>query len=78
MNVHCQSDKEKWNSVLTGIRYDAKVWETIGWETVPEDGMKMNVLMLGFDSLSRNTFIRKLPKTYEYMTQVLGTHVLKG
>ncbi|KAH8332700.1 hypothetical protein KR074_009232, partial [Drosophila pseudoananassae] len=37
-----------------------------------------NVLMFGFDSLSRNAFIRKLPKTYEYLTQQLGATVLKG
>ncbi|KAH8375052.1 hypothetical protein KR200_011679 [Drosophila serrata] len=37
-----------------------------------------NVLMFGFDSLSRNAFIRKLPRTYEYLTQQLGATVLKG
>lgn len=35
-----------------------------------------NVLMFGFDSLSRNAFIRKLPKTYEYLTKKLGAIVL--
>ncbi|XP_075146470.1 uncharacterized protein LOC142220931 [Haematobia irritans] len=37
-----------------------------------------NVLMFGFDSLSRNAFIRKLPKTYEYLTDRLGAKVLTG
>ncbi|XP_030372616.1 uncharacterized protein LOC115622717 isoform X2 [Scaptodrosophila lebanonensis] len=36
-----------------------------------------NVLMLGFDSLSRNAFLRKLPRTYSYLKQ-LGTVVLQG
>lgn len=34
--------------------------------------------MMGFDSLSRNAFIRKLPKSYDYLTKVLEADVLKG
>lgn len=37
-----------------------------------------NVLMFGFDSLSRNAFIRKLPRTYSYLTEQLGAVVLEG
>lgn len=44
------------------------------WNTEP----KFNVLMFGFDSLSRLAFMRKLPKTYEYLTDELGGHVLEG
>ena len=38
----------------------------------------MNVLMFGFDSMSRMTWIRNLPKTYEYFTKHLGGTVLEG
>ena len=34
--------------------------------------------MMGFDSLSRNAFIRKLPKSYDYLTNELHADVLKG
>lgn len=34
--------------------------------------------MFGFDSLSRNTFERKLPRSYRYMRQNLETLVLEG
>lgn len=34
--------------------------------------------MFGFDSLSRNAWIRKLPKSYEYMTKHLHADVLQG
>lgn len=34
--------------------------------------------MIGFDSLSRNAFIRKLPKAYNYLTNELNAGVLKG
>ncbi len=38
----------------------------------------MNVLMFGFDSMSRMTYIRNLPQTYTYLTQELGAVVLEG
>lgn len=34
--------------------------------------------MFGFDSLSRNTFIRKLPKSYKYLKEELDLQVLEG
>lgn len=37
-----------------------------------------NILMFGFDSLSRNNVIRKLPKTYKYLTESLDGDVLLG
>lgn len=69
---------KKWSSLLTGIRMDEQVWSTTGWEYLPQDSLRLNVLMFGFDSLSRNTFIRKLPKSYTYLTNVLKAFVLKG
>lgn len=40
--------------------------------------MPFNVIMYGFDSLSRNAWIRKLPKTFEFMTKSLDADVLQG
>ncbi|XP_017845293.1 uncharacterized protein LOC108601853 isoform X2 [Drosophila busckii] len=40
--------------------------------------MFYNVLIFGFDSMSRNAVVRKLPRTYEYMTKELCTNILKG
>ncbi|XP_011197023.1 uncharacterized protein Lly_3 [Zeugodacus cucurbitae] len=37
-----------------------------------------NILMFGFDSLSRNAFQRKLPKSYSYLVQDLQAIVLQG
>lgn len=39
---------------------------------------KLNVLMYGFDSLSRNSFIRKLPQSYDFLTNDLKGDVLQG
>ncbi len=38
----------------------------------------LDVYFLGFDSLSRMTFQRKLPKTYRYLTQNMEAVVLEG
>lgn len=68
----------RWQSVLAGVKYDPQVKQQHKWDNVPDTGLKLNVLMFGFDSLSRNTFIRKLPKTYNFITQQLNTQVLEG
>lgn len=72
------AEKDKWSSLLTGIRIDDEIWNKTGWKHLPEDSFRLNVLMFGFDSVSRNTFIRKLPKSYTYLTNVLKGFVLKG
>ncbi|EDO37107.1 predicted protein [Nematostella vectensis] len=41
-------------------------------------GMPLNVLMFGFDSSSRATFQRKLPRTVNYLEKELGAHIFKG
>ncbi|KAI4464458.1 hypothetical protein MML48_3g00001665 [Holotrichia oblita] len=79
VNVSCvASDSTTWKSILTGIRLNKEIWDRSGWQYVPQDGLKLNVLMFGFDSISRNTFIRKLPKSYDYLVNHLGGLVLKG
>jgi len=64
----------RWYGTATGIRSDAEIVKRRN----KLNGPHLNVLMMGFDSLSRNAFIRKLPKTYDYLTKELGADVLKG
>jgi hypothetical protein len=45
---------------------------------LPTDALGLDVLMFGFDSVSRLTWIRKFPKTYAYMVSVLKCVVLEG
>ena len=40
--------------------------------------LPLNILMVGFDSVSRMTWMRSLPKTYDYLVTVLGAVVLEG
>lgn len=79
MNVSCRSKKtsDKWQSVLVGLRRDESVTQRTGWSKLPPNALKLNVLMFGFNSLSLNTASQKLPKTYYYLTQILGGHILE-
>ena len=48
------------------------------FKPVSKKSMGFNVVILGFDSVSRMNWMRVLPKTHEYFTEKLGGHVLKG
>ena len=43
-----------------------------------DNAMGVNILMFGFDSVSRMTWMRNLPKSHAYLTQQLGGMVLEG
>ncbi|XP_071512976.1 uncharacterized protein [Panulirus ornatus] len=78
-SVSCSAkDGKTWENTIAGIRSDEDIRSRAGWDKVPEDALHLNFLILGFDSLSHNTFIRTLPKTYTFLTQNLGAHVMEG
>ncbi|KAJ8983434.1 hypothetical protein NQ317_005899 [Molorchus minor] len=76
--VSCSAANKKWSATLTGIRIQKDIWQGASWNNLPQNALKMNVLMFGFDSLSRNAFIRKLPNSYEYLVKELNAIILKG
>ncbi|XP_066260671.1 uncharacterized protein [Euwallacea similis] len=78
VRASCQSSEYKWLATLTGIRLENGIWDRSSWEEMKSTAAKMNVLIFGYDSLSRNAFIRKLPETYEYLTKNLDSIVLEG
>ncbi|XP_060814232.1 uncharacterized protein LOC132906245 [Bombus pascuorum] len=79
VDIKCESkDGNKWHSIMAGVKDDPEVNKKSKWEYVGNKALKLNVLMFGFDSLSRNTFIRKLPKTYHYLKEYLGALILEG
>ena len=71
--VECTADdKAKHSNIHAGI---APIKES----TASRQGsLDLNVLMIGFDSVSRLTWMRNLPKTYDYLVKVLGAVVLEG
>uniref|UniRef100_A0A0K8SW36 Uncharacterized protein n=1 Tax=Lygus hesperus TaxID=30085 RepID=A0A0K8SW36_LYGHE len=79
VRVDCVGESGKrWSNIMAGARYDQDIFDRTGWDTLPKGSTKMNVLMFGFDSISRLTFSRKLPKSFEYLTKELGTIILQG
>lgn len=72
VEVFSKIDFCRWYGTVAGIRKDVEIVKR------KKEINGVNVLMFGFDSLSRNAFIRKLPKSYEYLTKILNGDVLKG
>jgi Protein of unknown function (DUF229) len=64
--------------VLAGIRRDDVAANRSSWSKIKSDGLPLNVIIWGFDSLSRNMFIRSLPQTYQYMKEKLDVAALEG
>ncbi|GJQ84969.1 hypothetical protein Trydic_g569 [Trypoxylus dichotomus] len=77
VKVYCKSQTNAWSSVLVGFRNATfRNSESIPYTTF--FGIPKNVLVIGFASVSRNTFINKLPRTYEYLMNKLNGDVLQG
>lgn len=79
-SVSCTAqDGKTWENTIAGIREAAEeVKDNTGWDKLPQDALHLNYIMIGFDSLSRNTFIRTLPRSYDFLTKTLGAHVMQG
>lgn len=76
--VHCvASDGTTWDSYAIGVRTEQDVKDKVDWSKAGEHSMKLNVLMFGFDSVSRLNFIRQLPKSYTVLKS-LNAIVLEG
>lgn len=62
---------------MAGIRFDEDVINRAGWDQVPKDGLGLNVLMIGMDSMSNMMMQRILPKVYAKLKS-MGARVLNG
>lgn len=68
-----------WSGILFGLRENPRL--KVAAPTLASASQQrppMNVIILGFDSLSRNSFIRKLPKSYDYLKDQLHADILRG
>lgn len=76
--IDCRSkDGAIYSNIHSGIAYESSLQMRHMWNPMPKRALGYNVLMFGFDSVSRMSWIRMLPKSYEYMLK-LGFVVLKG
>ena len=73
--VNCTaSDGKLYNNTHSGVLPH----DTDTMSDLPEGTLGLNILMMGFDSVSRLMWQRNLPKTYAYLTESLGAVVLRG
>ncbi|CAF0762928.1 unnamed protein product [Adineta steineri] len=71
-------DGSFYSNIHSGIMFDAGLHMRHIWNPMVKTHLGYNILMFGFDSVSRLTFMRFLPKSYSYLIKELGGIVLKG
>ncbi|KAK9696633.1 Protein of unknown function (DUF229) [Popillia japonica] len=77
VRIYCKSDAKTWSSILVGFRDVAPPYpDKTNFSSFLN--FRNNVLILGFASVSTNTFVNKLPLTYEYLTKILQGDVIRG
>ncbi|KAK2157322.1 hypothetical protein LSH36_193g02065 [Paralvinella palmiformis] len=75
----CNSQKgHVYENIHTAIKPEQSVLERAKAKRLPQNAMGLNVMIFGFDSVSRLNWLRNLPKSYAYFTEVLGGVVLEG
>ncbi|CAF1076953.1 unnamed protein product, partial [Didymodactylos carnosus] len=77
--VHCRGrDGLVYSNIHSSIKFDADLHMRHKLNPMVKRHLGYNVLMFGFDSVSRMTFMRLLPKTYSFLVFQLGAVVMKG
>ncbi|XP_023932391.1 uncharacterized protein LOC106165597 [Lingula anatina] len=78
--VHCTSPTtgENYTNLVSGIAYNASLFARANSTPRGRNAMGLSVLMIGYDGVSRLTWMRHLPKTYQYFTKNLKGTVLEG
>ncbi|CAF1058404.1 unnamed protein product [Adineta steineri] len=71
-------DGSFYSNIHSGIMFDAGLHMRHIWNPMIKTHLGYNVLMFGFDSVSRMTFMRFLPKSYNYLIKELGSIIMKG
>ncbi|CAH1780946.1 unnamed protein product [Owenia fusiformis] len=75
--IYCESsDGAKYVNFHSGISYNANVFQRV--TKLRQSNPKLDILMFGFDSVSRMSWIRNLPKSHKYFTEVLNGISLEG
>lgn len=78
--IDCRSQKDGiiYSNIHSGIAYDSTLQARPIFNKLSKNALGYNVFVLGFDSVSRMSWMRMLPKTYEYIVKELGAIILKG
>ncbi|XP_005106165.2 uncharacterized protein LOC101851889 [Aplysia californica] len=77
--VACISPSGKrYHSIHAGVAYNRTLHERGDKVPLPPQAMGYDVFMFGFDSVSRMSWYRNLPKTRDYFVRMLGGMELEG
>ncbi|XP_059144630.1 uncharacterized protein LOC131931793 [Physella acuta] len=78
--VKCFSNTRvaRYENIQAGIFNNETLRERLKTAKPPANGLGMSVAMLVFDSMSRMSWLRRMPKTRDYMVKRLGAIELKG
>ena len=78
ISVNCTgSDGASYRNIHSGV-VPIRKQKDQGLHSLSESSLGLNILIIGFDSVSRLMWQRNLPKTYKYLTETLGAVVLEG
>ena len=76
-SVTCQTREGNvvFERLLTNVAFNST---TLSNTVQQESEERLSVVLFGIDSVSRSCAIRKLPKTFKYLTKILGAYDFKG
>lgn len=77
--ISCKDAKNRtYENIQAGIHVNSAIKERLRTTKPPANGLGMSVMLLGFDSMSRMSWLRRMPRTREYMMNELGAIELEG
>ncbi|CAL1540670.1 unnamed protein product [Lymnaea stagnalis] len=77
--VACMAPSGKrYHNIHTGVAYNATLHERSTSVPLPRSALGYNVFMLGFDSTSRNSWLRNLPRSRDFFIREMAGIELEG
>lgn len=71
-------DGSKYQNYHATVGFNAEIHERFEKARLPKEAMGLNVLMFGYDSVSRMNWLRKLKKSHDYLIKELKGILLEG
>lgn len=78
--INCSDSKQvlHFENIHLGVHVNETLKIRSRQTRLPANGLGLSVVMLGFDSMSRMSWLRRLPKTRDYFVNQLGAIELEG
>lgn len=77
--VVCQAGKNStYENIHAGVHVNATIRNRLRTVKLPANGIPMSIAFLGFDSMSRMSWLRRMPETRAYLVNELNAIELQG